>query len=89
MEILQRLTSKEVAQTVVDAILKNRYTVYIDPHFNMELIEQDKDDNKFVDCAFAANAKYIVTNDHHFDVLKTIPFPEIEVITLQDFLVTL
>ena len=34
-----------------------------DPHYTFALIEADKDDNKFVDCAIAANAKCIVTED--------------------------
>lgn len=43
-----------------------------DPHYTFALIEADKDDNKFVDCAIAANAKCIVTEDstsfvyHHY-----------------------
>ena len=59
---------------------------YIDPHFRFQLITADPDVNKFVDCAIAANAKYIVTEDHHFDVLKDIPFPHIEVISIEQFL---
>lgn len=59
---------------------------YFDPHFRFHLITADPDDNKFVDCAIAANAKYIVTEDHHFDVLKEISFPHIEVISIEQFL---
>ena len=33
-------------------------------------ILQDKDDNKFVDCAIAANARFIVSEDGHFKYLK-------------------
>ena len=47
---------------------------------------QIKDDNKFVDCAIAAEAKCIVTNDHHYDVLNTIPFPKVEVVSLVEFI---
>ena len=43
------------------------------------------DDNKFVDCAIAANAKCIVSEDNHFNVLKFIPFPKVEVIGIDDF----
>ncbi len=43
--------------------------------FQFNLISQDPDDNKFVDCALAANANFIVTNDKHFNVLKTWDFP--------------
>ena len=51
-----------------------------------ELITQDPDDNKFVDCAIAANASYVVTNDHHFDVLKGLNYPPIDVIKLEEFM---
>ena len=39
---------------------------------------------KFVDCAVAANANYIVTNDQHFRVLEDIAFPPVRAITLQE-----
>ena len=38
------------------------------------------------DNAFAANAAYIVSDDSHFDVLKDIPFPQLLVLKLKDFL---
>jgi predicted nucleic acid-binding protein len=50
------------------------------------LIEADHDDNKFVDCAFAANATYIVSDDKHYDVLKEVDFPQILVLKLKEFL---
>ena len=57
-----------------------------DPYFRFHLIEQDPDDNKFVDCAIVAGADYIVSEDAHFRVLSTIPFPKVNVILLDDFL---
>lgn len=42
-------------------------------------------DNKFVDCAITAGATYIVSNDKHFDILKQIPFPKVDVKTLREF----
>ena len=59
---------------------------FVSPYFNWRLIEADHDDDKFVDCAFAANATYIVSDDKHFDVLKTISFPKIPVLKLKQFL---
>ena len=56
-----------------------------DHHYTFALIEADKDDNKFVDCAIAANAKCIVTEDKHFRVLKNIPFPKVEVLGIEEF----
>lgn len=74
------------AEYVIKTILNSKFTEMITPFYNFNLIEVDKDDNKFVDCAIAAHAKCIVTNDHHYDVLKTIPFPKVDVVRLVDFL---
>ena len=41
----------------------------IEPQFRFGLIIVDPDDNKFADCAIAAQCEYIVTSDRHFDVL--------------------
>ena len=49
-------------------------------------ISADPDDNKFVDCAFAAGATYIVSDDSHFDVLHDITFPQLLVLRLKEFL---
>ena len=70
----------------MDAITGNPHTKRITPHYHFHLIVSDPDDNKFVDCAIAADAKYLVTEDHHFDVLKQVDFPHVEVIGLDDFI---
>jgi len=57
----------------------------VTPFYRWLLIREDTDDNKFVDCAVAANADYIVTNDKHFRVLQDIDFPPVRAITLQEF----
>ena len=54
-------------------------------HHIWEDILSKNDDNKFVDCAVAANAEYIVTNDKHFAVLDSISWPHISIVKLQDF----
>ncbi len=84
-EVLARNISVRVSEAIVYAILTRPNVVRKDPHFSFGLIEADKDDNKFVDCAVVANAKCIVTEDAHFNVLKTIPFPKVEVVRLEDF----
>ena len=59
--------------------------VFIDTYFQFNLITTDPDDNKFVDCAIAANAKFIVTNDKHFNELDIVDFPKVEHITIAEF----
>lgn len=85
-EVLTRNINPQVAEAVVFAILTRANVRRLDPHMHYRLIEADLDDNKFVDCALFANAKFIVTEDHHFNVLKEITFPHVDVIGIDDFL---
>ena len=57
-----------------------------DSYYRFRLIRQDEDDNKFVDCAIISGADYIVSEDSHFRILESIPFPKINVIRLDDFI---
>ncbi|MDB6022682.1 MAG: Nucleotide binding protein PINc [Pedosphaera sp.] len=40
--------------------------LFLEPQFRFGVITADPDDNKFVDCAIAAQADYIITSDQHF-----------------------
>ena len=88
-EVLSRNISPLVSELFISAILNRKNVKKISPSFSFHLIEADVDDNKFVDCAIVANAKYIVTEDHHNDVLKEIPFPKVDVIKLREFMLEL
>ena len=88
-EVLSRNISPLVSELFISAILNRKNVKKISPSFSFHLIEADVDDNKFVDCAIVANAKYIVTEDHHYDVLKEIPFPKVDVIKLREFMLEL
>jgi predicted nucleic acid-binding protein len=58
---------------------------FIHKYYFWQLIPKDEDDEKFVDCAIAANADFLVTNDRHFNVLKKLPFPSIKVLNETEF----
>ena len=89
-EILSVHASPEVAQNVVNAIARHPQTIYRESYFRFHLLSDvDKDDDKFVDCAITTGADYIVTEDSHFDRLKQIPFPQLNVLTLDEFNETL
>lgn len=75
-----------VGPKILDGISYLPNVVKVDTKFKFLLIEVDPDDNKFVDCAIAINADYLVSNDKHFNVLKDIPFPSVVVITADQFL---
>lgn len=86
LEVLGRLTNTFVAENIVNAIKRSPFTKHFDPRFRFMLIEQDEDDNKFTDCAVIANADYIVSEDSHFNVLKRISFPKLNLVTLDEFM---
>jgi putative PIN family toxin of toxin-antitoxin system len=44
---------------------------HVEPKFRFNMISTDPDDNKFCDCAIAAEANFVVAEDNHFDVLKS------------------
>lgn len=70
---------------MVQTLLNAPTVEFIEPFYRFNLITQDPDDNKFVDCAIASNATYIVSNDSHFDVLKQTDFPKLVVKRIQEF----
>ena len=87
-EILSVKTNKVIARNVVEAIARLSTTFFQESYFHFGLITADPDDNKFVDCAFAAGADYLVSEDSHFDVLRNTPFPQLNLVTLDEFMET-
>jgi putative PIN family toxin of toxin-antitoxin system len=55
-------------------------------YYQWHLLAAIDADDKFVDCAIACGADYLVTNDRHFDKLRSIPFPVVNIIRAEDFL---
>lgn len=84
-EIIAQKTTPVIASNVVQTLLNAPSVELIDAFFRFELIQNDPDDNKFVDCAIAGNATYVVSNDSHFDILKEIDFPKLILKSLQEF----
>ncbi|MCH5308132.1 MAG: putative toxin-antitoxin system toxin component, PIN family [Prevotella sp.] len=85
-EVITRNISVNVARYIVFAIMERKNVKQVAPSYKWNLIISDPDDNKFVDCAIAANARFIVTEDHHFNVLREIPFPSVDVVNIDQFL---
>lgn len=76
-EIIERFYGHNVTEIILTAISYSPFIEHVSPSYFWNLVEQDADDNKFVDCAIAAGANYIVTNDRHFSILKRIAFPKV------------
>jgi uncharacterized protein len=84
-EILARKTNQEVADNLINFLAIHPFVAKTEIFYQFHLISEDEDDNKFVDCAIAANAVCLVSNDKHFKVLKDINFPKVNLLTLPEF----
>jgi predicted nucleic acid-binding protein len=58
----------------------------VEVYCEWKLITRDPDDNKYIDAAIVGTADFIVTNDLHFQVLKSIDFPRVNVVSIEQFL---
>lgn len=85
-EILEQKTTATFATLALDVIINNPYTLFVTPYYKFNVITADPDDNKFVDCAVAANAHFIVTDDHHYNVLLGMEFPKVSIIKLDSMM---
>lgn len=80
-------TTPEIAQNVVRLLLNLPNVERISNiYYRWNLITNDPDDNKYIDCAVAANATYVVSDDADFRVLKRTPFPPLNLLTSDEFL---
>ncbi len=70
----------KVASTITKVLTEAPNSILTNIFFHFNLISSDPDDNKFADCAIAAQADYIVTFDKDFNLLKKVEFPKVNVI---------
>ena len=74
-QVITRLSGRERWKQIVvlfDHLEALHGTVHpVDSTFQFHVITADPDDNKFVDCAIAAQAEFVVTDDQHFFPLAT------------------
>ena len=76
---------EKTANLVLSILSVAQNVTFNEPYFKWNLIEEDPDDNKFADLTIAGNADYLITNDKHFNLLKKIDFPKINVVTIDEF----
>jgi putative PIN family toxin of toxin-antitoxin system len=84
-EVLGRFYSAVAAENTLYQFLIQDNVIQTIRYFEWRVMENDPDDNKFFDCAVAANADYIITEDRHFKILTQISFPSIAVLNISEF----
>jgi putative PIN family toxin of toxin-antitoxin system len=84
-EIIDRKLGHPVAEAVLSTFDNLPNIEYITRYFRWFAIKSDPDDDKFVDCCIASGAVCIVTEDKHFNVVKTLDFPKVQILNLSEF----
>lgn len=84
-EQIANFYAPSVAENVLKTLMNIPKLEKAQIYYRWQLIQVDYDDNKFVDCAVACGADYIVTHDKHFKVLEKIEFPKVPCISLDKF----
>ena len=77
--------SVSMSDNIGEVLVKSPFVKQFDPRFKWTLIAADPDDDKFVDCAIAAQARFIVSEDRHFNILKQNSNPFITAIIIAEF----
>lgn len=85
-EIIGKHLGEDLAKNILQLIENAPNVRWITKYYKWNLIKNDADDNKFVDCAIAGDAKFLVSDDKHFNVLKDISFPLVSLLKAADFL---
>lgn len=81
-EIISLKYSPAVARNVIRTLLLLPNAVRTVVYYNWNMIQDDEDDNKFVDCAVSANADAVITHDKHFNVLREVSFPSVNIMNI-------
>ena len=84
-EKLSDFYSPETAEVVINVLLSSPNVELTEPYFYYNFVEADPDDNKFANLSISTGARYLVSNDKHFNIFKQIEFPILEVVKLDEF----
>lgn len=85
-DVLQRagLKNKKNTNELLSLFSKGHNSLYITKTPKLNIVINDPDDNKFIECAVALNAKIIISGDKHLLEIKK--YLKIEILTPKSFL---
>jgi putative PIN family toxin of toxin-antitoxin system len=82
-EIIEKIENKKLIMfKVVEHVIKSSQIV--EPKQKLNIVKEDPEDNKILECAKEGKVDYIVTKDYH--LLKLKEFEGIKIIKPDDFL---
>lgn len=80
---LEKIYRQELRrEDLVAQVLKN--AKFVKAPSKVQIIQEHPADNKFLDCALAADADCVVSGDKH--LLKVVSFKKTKILTVSDFL---
>ena len=91
-EYIEVLNSKEIQEKIKKKNLEIKYTIekirtisqIVEKIRSIDIIKEDPTDNKFIECAIAGKATYIISKDNH--LLKLKQFEKIKILKPEEFL---
>jgi uncharacterized protein len=83
-EKISEFFGEEAANTFIEALMMSSHVKRVEVFYRFNILK-DMDDNKFLDCAFASNAHYLVSDDKVFKSLENVDFPKVNAVRLDDF----
>lgn len=84
-EILSQRIPRDIVLQILYNIQNHPKTIKVGNYVRWNVVEADADDNKYVDCAVAAGAKILVSDDKHLRILKKRVPPLVDLKTLQEY----
>lgn len=85
-EVLQEHSAPGAFEIVANIFAESPDVIFKHIYYRWNLITADPDDNKFFDAAVSCNADYLVTNDSHFNIVKDLKFPAVQICSANEFL---
>ena len=82
-EIIEKIKKKDLLiSKIAEKIITN--SLIVEPKIKLNIIKEDPDDNKILECAKTGKVDYIITNDNH--LLKIKGFEGIKIVKPEEFL---
>lgn len=82
-EIVEKVDNKKLKMTkIVHNVIKN--SEIVEPTTKLDVIKDDTDDNRVLECAKEGKVSHVITNDNH--LLKLKEFEGIKILTPEEFL---
>ncbi|RYE89936.1 MAG: putative toxin-antitoxin system toxin component, PIN family [Cytophagaceae bacterium] len=85
-EVLSERNGPLVSTSILTVLLTRSNVRRQRISFDFRLVEQDPDDDKFVNAYIAGQADYLVPDDRHFRVVLASRFPTVRVVSTADFM---